>query len=195
MKRNLIVSALLIGASLGAFAQTAASSVARDVKQEQRIEQGLQSGSLTTREAGKLEHEEATVDRMQSKALKDGKLSDAEQARLKAAQDKTSRDIEAAKHNAATGNPKSASSQRMQADVQRNINQQTRVEGGIQNGSLTNHEVAKLEAGQARVDHKEAVAARDGHVGAKEQASIQRTENRQSKRIRHQKHDAQERKG
>jgi hypothetical protein len=195
MKRNLIISALLIGASLGAFAQTAASTVARDVKQQQRIENGLQNGSITTREAGQLERDEAKVDRLQSKALKDGTLSDAEKTRLQAAQNKASRDINTAAHNGVNGNPLSASSQRMQADVQRNINQEKRIEGGIQNGSLTNHEVAKLEAGQARVDHKEAVAARDGHVGAKEQARVQRTENRQSKRIRHQKHDAQERKG
>ncbi|UUZ55732.1 hypothetical protein LP419_09440 [Massilia sp. H-1] len=44
-----------------------------------------------------------------------------------------------------TGNPNSASSQRMQADVQRNVNQQTRIENGIKSGELTNHEVAKLE--------------------------------------------------
>ena len=195
MKRHLIVSALLAAASVGAFAQTAASSVARDVKQEQRIEKGLQNGSLTTREAASLERDEAKVDRLQSQALKDGKLTPAEQARLKAAQDKTSRDIHTATHNGVNGNPQSASSQRMQADVQRNINQEKRIEGGIQNGSQTNHEVAKLERGQAKVDHKEFVAGRDGHVGAVEQKRVQRAENKQSKRIHHEKHDAQERKG
>jgi hypothetical protein len=82
----------------------------------------------------------------------------------------------------------------MQADVQRNINQQQRVEAGVQNGSLTNREVAKLERGQAKVDRKEAVAGADGHVGAHEQARIQRSENHQSKRIHRQKHDAQVRK-
>jgi len=195
MKRTLIISAVFIGASVGAFAQTAASTVARDVKQDQRIESGLKDGSLSTQEAAKLQRDEAKVDHLQAKELKDGKITPAEQARLKAAQDKTSQDIYAAKHNDVKGNPQSASSKRMQADVQRNVEQQKRVEGGIQNGSLTNHEVAKLERGQARVDRTEAAAGRDGHVSALEQKRVQRKENRQSKKIFQQKHDAQERKG
>src|SRR5256885_1971473 len=169
MNHRLIVSALLAAASVGAYAQTAASTVQRDVNQEKRIEQGLQNGSLTTREAAVLQRDEAKVSKMQSQALKDGKLTDAERARLNAAQNKTSRDIATAEHNGVNGNPLSASSQRMQADVQRNINQQQRVEAGIQNGSLTNHEAAKLERGQAKVDRKEYAAGRDGHVGAREQ--------------------------
>ena len=64
-----------------------------------------------------------------------------------------------------------------------------RIEAGIRNGSLNNREVAKLEAGQAHVDAKEARAGQDGHVGRSEQGSIQRSENRQSRRIHHEKHD------
>jgi len=191
MKRNLIVSALLIGASLGAFAQTAASTVQRDVKQEQRIEQGLQNGSITTREGALLERDEAKVDRLQAKSMKDGKLSANERSELKAAQNKASRDIHTATSNGVNGNPLSASSQRMQADVQRNANQQQRIESGLKDGSLTKHEAAKLEHGQAKVDHKEYVAGRDGHVGAKEQKKVQRSENKQSDRIHHEKHDEQ----
>ena len=191
MNVRLIVSALFAVASAGAYAQTAASTVQRDVNQEKRIEQGLQNGSLTTREAAALERDEAKVNRMQSQALKDGKLSDAERAKLNAAQNKASRDIATAEHNGVNGNPLSASSQRMQADVQRNINQQQRVEAGLQNGSLTHQEAAKLERGQSKVARKEAVAGRDGHVGAHEQKRIQRSENHQSKRIYKEKHDAQ----
>jgi hypothetical protein len=65
----------------------------------------------------------------------------------------------------------------------------------VQNGSLTNHEVAKLERGEARIANKEAAAGADGHVGKHEQRSIQRSENRESRKIHRQKHDAQERKG
>lgn len=189
------VIAVLLAASSAAFAQTAAPTVQRNINQETRIEQGLQSGALNTREAATLQREEARVDHMQAHALKDGKLSAAEQARLTAAQNKTSKDIYDAKHNAATGNPNSASSQRMQADVQRNINQQQRIENGVKSGSLTNREAARLERGQSRVARKEARAGADGHVGAAEQARVQRSENRQSKRIHRQKHDAQDSKG
>jgi len=196
MKFNALITAALLAASAGAYAQTTtAGSVQRDVNQQERIEQGLKSGQLTTREAGKLEREESKVDHLQAQALKDGKLTPAEKARLEGAQNQVSRDIAAAKHNGATGNPTSASSLRMQADVQRNVNQEKRIEAGVQNGSLTNHEVAKLERGQAHVDRKEAAAARDGHVGAAEERSIQRSENRQSRKIHRQKTDAQARRG
>lgn len=151
----------------------------RGVNQEKRIEQGLQ-------------REEAHVDRMQADALKDGKLSAREKARITRAQNEVSRDIKAAKQNDVHGNPASASSQRMQADVQRNINQQQRIEQGVQSGALTQREAARLEAGQARVSAKQARAGRDGHVSAAEHARVQHAENKQSRHIRHEKHDAQE---
>jgi hypothetical protein len=191
MNRNLILSMAMLGASLGVCAQTAATTVQRDVNQQERIEQGLKSGALSTSEAARLEREQSAISRQQSRALADGKLTPAEQARLRASQNKASRDIRAAKTNEVTEDPQSASSQRLQADVQRNINQGKRIEAGVQNGSLTNHEVAKLERGQARVEGNEARAGRDGHVSAAEQARVQHTENRQSRRIRHEKHDAQ----
>jgi hypothetical protein len=195
MNRNIFVAAILSIAAAGAFAQTSTdASVQRDAKQQQRIEQGLQNGSITTREAGLLERDESKVDHLQAKALKDGKLNAHERAQLKAAQDKASRDISTATHNGVNGNPLSASSQRMQADVQRDLNQEKRIDQGVKNGSLTNHEVARLERGQAKADHKEYVAARDGHVGKKEQRSVQHTEDRDSKAIHHQKHDDQNRK-
>jgi hypothetical protein len=194
MNRTTLLACMLLGSGSVAFAQTAAPTVQRDINQEQRIEQGLKSGALNTREAATLQREESRVDRMQSNALKDGKLSAAEQARLNAAQNKVSKDIYSDKHNNVTGNPQSASSKRMQADVQRNINQQQRIENGVQNGSVTNREAARLERGQSRVARAESAAGRDGHVGAGEQAHVQRAENRQSKRIYRQKHDAQEQK-
>jgi len=102
-----------------------------------------------------------------------------------------SRDIYREKHDAQTGNPNSASSQRMQADVQRNINQQSRIEQGVKSGSLTTREAAKLEHGQARDTRLQARAGSDGNVTAHEQHRIQRNENHQSKRIYREKHDAQ----
>ena len=174
-----------------AWAQTPAEQdQQRDVNQQQRIEQGLQSGQLSTKEAGSLERQEKHVDNMEAHDLKNGSMSAGEQARLNAAQNKVSSDIYADKHNGVTGNPNSASSQRMQSDVQRNVNQQQRIQNGMDNGSLTNREAGKLERGQARVNGREANAAANGHVGAAEQRGIQRSENRQSGRIYRKKHNA-----
>jgi len=184
-----IVAALGLAFCGAAFAQ--AGTVQRDVNQQQRIEQGLQSGQLTTREAGKLEREESRVERDQARATRDGNLSPAEKARLAREQNRVSRDIYREKHDAQTGNPNSASSQRMQADVQRNVNQQSRIEQGVKSGALTDREAARLERGQARDNRMEARAGADGKVGAREQRRIQKAENRQSRRIQREKHDAQ----
>jgi hypothetical protein len=174
-----------------AWAQTPAEQdQQRNVNQQQRIEQGLQSGQLSTKEAGSLERQEKHVDNMEARDLKNGSMSAGEQARLNAAQNKVSSDIYADKHNGVTGNPNSASSQRMQSDVQRNVNQQQRIQNGMDNGSLTNHEAGSLERGQARVNGREANAAANGHVGAAEQRGIQRSENRQSRRVYRKKHNA-----
>ena len=184
--------ALVLGTAFASasFAQNTATDVQRDVNQQQRIEQGLKSGELTTKEAAKLEQGEAHVDRMESQALKNGKLSPEEKARIQRAQNAESKEIHALKTNGATGNPDSRSSERMQKDVQRDINQEKRIDQGVKSGALTNKEAGRLEQGQARVDRKEAQAGANGHVGAREQASIQHTENVQSKRIFNKKHNA-----
>ena len=195
MKNTRIVLALAITGlfSTAAFAQSAASEIERNVNQQQRIEQGLQSGQLNTREAARLERGESRVESMEAKAMKDGTLSDAEKNRINQAQNKVSRDIYQEKHDAQHGNPNSASSQRMQADVQRNINQQQRIEQGIKSGELSNREAGRLERGQAHINRMQARAGADGHVGRNEQKNIQMAENRQSARIHHEKHDGQQR--
>ncbi len=181
------LGALLLATSAFADGPRTDQVVDRDVNQQERVEQGLQQGQLNTREAGQIERQESRIDQTEARDLKDGKLSPAEQAHINQMQNQTSRDIYRDRHNAVDGNPDSKSSERLQSDVQRNLNQQQRIEQGGDSGALTNREVGSLEAGQARVDHKEGVAASDGHVGAGEQARVQRSDNRQSRRIHHKK--------
>jgi len=191
MKRLLIASAVGALFSGAAFAQQ--GTVQRDVNQQQRIENGLQSGQLNTKEASKLESEQSRIQRDQARALSDGKLSPAEKARLDREQNHASRDINRLDSNKATGNPNSASSKRMQADVQSNVNQQARIEQGVKSGQLTNRETARLEVGQSKVTKREARSGADGHVGSHEQARIQSAENRQSRKVHREKTDVQTR--
>ncbi len=176
--------------STGAFAQNAINDQQRDVNQQQRTEQGLQSGQLSTKEAGQLERGQQRIDRVEARDLKNGSISRAERSRLNSMENRESRAIYRDKHNGVTGDPNSASSRRMQADVQRNVNQQQRIDNGMRNGSLTNREAGSLERGQAHVDRREANAAANGHVGAGEQARIHGAENRQSGRVYRKKHNA-----
>lgn len=184
---TLITTLLFSGAAL-AQSTNASVDVQRDANQQQRIEQGLKSGELTTKEAGKLENQEKRVDKMEARDMKNGTINAREQAKINAAQNHESASIYADKHNGATGNPNSKSSERLQADVQRNANQESRIESGLKSGQLNTKQAGSLERGQARVDAKESAAAANGHVSAKEQAHIQASENHQNRRIKHKKH-------
>jgi len=198
MNRSLIALALTLALSAAVQAQEqgAAVEAQRDANQQERIEQGLQSGQLSTKEAGHLEREEQHIDRQEAHDLKQGgTLTPQEKARITREQNKVSGDIYREKHNGVTGNPNSASSQRLQADVQRNANQQQRIANGVNNGTLTNREAGHLEGGQARINRNEANAAENGHVGAGEQAHIQGRENHQSNKIYDKKHNEKERGG
>ncbi len=180
-------------ASGSAFAQSATGQIIeRNVNQQQRIEQGLQSGQLNTREATRLEREESRIERMESRAMQDGRVTQNEAQRINQAQNNVSRDIYREKHDAQTGNPNSPSSQRMQNDVQRNINQQQRIGQGLQSGALTQREAGRLERGEARINRMEGRAGADGHVGRHEQQRIQTAQNHESGNIWRQKHDGQQ---
>ncbi len=173
-------AALVAAFAVPAFAQDV-SATRRNVDQQQRIENGLQSGQLTTREAAGLERGEARINRIEANAGRDGTVSSAEQARIRAAQNRESRAIHDQKHDAQVGNPASASSQRMQADVQRSVNQQARIGQGEQSGQLTTREASRLERGQARTGRAIARAGAAGPVPARE--------DRQSGRIFRKKHN------
>jgi len=193
MKRSIIALSLLLAGMGAANAQSAGENAQRDADQQQRIEQGLKSGELNTREAGRLERQEQAIDRQEAHADKSGgQLTPQEQARINREQNAVSRNIYNDKHNAATGNPNSASSQRLQNDVQRDANQQQRIANGQKSGQLTSHEAGRLEGGQARVNRNEANAAANGHVGAREQGRIQSRDNNQSRRIYDKKHNDRE---
>src|SRR5258706_11100618 len=83
-----------------AFAQPSAQQdTQRDIYQQERIEQGLQSGELRTKEASRLEHQEQRIDGIEARDMKDGRIGPKEQARLNAAQNRVSKHIFIAKHN------------------------------------------------------------------------------------------------
>jgi hypothetical protein len=179
-----------------AFAQTVTapavnpvgSTVATDAAQQTQIQQGLQSGALSTGEAAKLENGEKRIDDAQAHALKTGDTP-AEAAHIEQMQTNEAAKINTLDTNAVKGNPASASSQRMQGDVARDAAQENRINNGVQNGTLTNKEAAKAERGQAKVDRREAKAGANGHVNAREQRRIARTQGNQSGKIYRAKHN------
>jgi len=183
-----LVTVVAAGAAMAQGTGASQEVIQRQANQQQRVEAGLKDGSLNVKEAGRIEKSEAGLDRMIARDQKNG-ISPKEQAQINARENAISGQIQRERTNGVRGNPASAGNQRMQADVQRNINQDKRIEAGVKNGQLSKKEVSTLERGQARVDGKEARATRNGKITAGEQARVQRTENRQSRKIAREKHD------
>ena len=76
---------------------------------------------------------------------------------------------------------------------ERQRNQQKRIGEGVENGSLTPAETARLEKQEAAIHHevKTERKANGGKLTVQERRQVNRQQNRESKRIYRQKHDAQ----
>ena len=83
-----------------AFAQANTPLVdQRQANQERRIDQGVASGSLTQREANRLDRGQDRVDNMENRAKSDGVVTRGERARMHQAQDRQSARIYRQKHD------------------------------------------------------------------------------------------------
>ncbi len=72
----------------------------RQVNQQNRINQGVASGSLTQTEADRLGQQQARTAAAEEKAKADGTVTQKERARLQHRENKTSRHIKRNKHDA-----------------------------------------------------------------------------------------------
>ena len=75
----------------------------------------------------------------------------------------------------------------------RQVHQQERIGQGVKSGELTRPEARHLEAREAKIQHDKREAKSDGVVTHQERSKLRREENRSSRAIYRQKHDAQER--
>jgi hypothetical protein len=78
--------------------------------------------------------------------------------------------------------------------TKRQIHQQQRIKEGVKSGELTKKEAARLEVREHKIAKDKREAKADGVVTPQERAKIQREQNKASRRIYLQKHDAQKRK-
>lgn len=98
---NKIWMAAALGAALTAAGMNAETINQRRENQQDRIAQGVKSGSLTAGETARLETKEARVNREIRDDREDhnGHLTKAERAQINRQQNKLSRQIYRAKHN------------------------------------------------------------------------------------------------
>lgn len=93
-----LVAVVMLGASLPAWAETPAIDQ-HQVNQQQRINQGVQSGTLNPNEAARLQRDQDRIQGMETRAKADGVVTPAERRRLRTAQEAESRRIARLKHN------------------------------------------------------------------------------------------------
>jgi len=187
-----LLSATVAALILPAAAQTSQEINQRKDNQQDRIANGVQDGQLTPHETQKIEKKETDLNQEERdmRKLDNGHLTKADKATLNQQQNQLSKSIYKQKHDAQTANtnPKSEVGQRQR-------NQQERIAQGIKSGQLTPRETAHLEGREAAI-HKEVHndrAANGGKLTPAEKAQVNRQENRTSRAIYRQKHDAQHR--
>jgi len=190
--KSILLCATTVALMLPAMAQTSQSINQRKENQQDRIANGVQSGELTAKETQKLEKKESDLNQEERdmRKLDNGHLTTADKATLNQQQNQLSKDIYKQKHDAQTQNvnPKSEVGQRQR-------NQQERIAQGIKSGQLNARETARLEGREAHINkeiHNDR-AANGGHLTPAEKAKVNRQENRTSRAIYRQKHDAQHR--
>ena len=72
---------------------------------------------------------------------------------------------------------------------QREVNQQRRIDQGASSGALTDHEAARLQHRETKLNNDEAAAKADGNVTPAERRKLQREANRDSHAVFRKKHN------
>jgi|GEM_PF-336400 len=174
--------------------------------QQQRIQQGIDSGALTPGEARHLEGEQARIQATEDRMRADGHLSPWERERLNQMENRASRDIDRLKHNDRTAegwgdhnyqgwgghynsgwnghNPGgwggSAYDPRFD---HREDRQQYRIQQGIHSGALTPGEARYLEREQGRIQSAEDRMSADGRLSPWERQRLNQMQNGASRDI------------
>ena len=94
-----IAMAVAVVVLAGAATASAAGIEQRQDNQQQRIHQGIRSGSLTPGEAARLTREQHRNERLERRLKSDGHFSVRDRARVHRRLDRSSRHIWRAKHN------------------------------------------------------------------------------------------------
>jgi len=165
--------------------------------QAHRISAGVQDGSLTKGEAKELAGQQrATNQALASAKRDDGVVGPKERAEIRGQQAQSSKDIFQARHNDQTRPAPSPGSGSEHPRLDRQQRQADRIQDGVQDGSLTKGETARLVNRELRTDLFIAGAKLDdGKIGPVESARIERMQDGSSRAIFAQKHDGQTQQG
>src|SRR5215831_14128962 len=182
------------GLALAVLVSIPSSATAGGIKkraenQQDRIAQGVKSGQLTARETARLERKESALNHevRDMRKLDGGKLTAKDRAVVDQQQNKLSKQIYNQKHDAQTQGHGTGEI------AQRKENQQDRIGQGIQSGQLTAGEAARLEGKESALNQetRDMRALDGGKLTPQDKATVNQQQNKLSKQIYNQKHDAQ----
>lgn len=122
------------------------------------IRKGIQNGSITQEEAGRLLDQQARVAQATAAASADGVITTLEAAKIRRLQGQAGRDVFVASHNRSRETPVDPSVTRRQAAQLGSIAQ------GVRSGSLTGAEANTVLADQADIARTAGAAQADGEV-------------------------------
>jgi hypothetical protein len=190
--RLMILGAALAMAVSTSIAQTnsvpAGEIAQRKQNQQDRIANGIDSGQLTAGETRNLERREANLNRNERRmrAADGGNLTAADRARLNRQENHISGKIYQDKHNARTATYG-------KGEIgQRRENQQDRIAQGIRSGQMTPGEASRQERREQGLNREIAGMrqANGGTLTPGERNLVNRQQNRQSRQIYREKHNA-----
>lgn len=165
----------------------------RQHHQQQRIQQGVQSGELTRGETRRLETEQRGI-RQEERAYKaDGQLTRTEREDLHRDQNHASRDIYRQKHDV-QDRPSTAGRDPGVNEPHRNQrqhNQRDRIAQGVRSGSLTKDEAKGLRDEQRSIRQEERQYKSDSLLTRGERKDLRQDLNVASRSIYSEKHDAE----
>jgi len=184
------VAALAVAVLVSIPASARAGGIKKRAENQQdRIAQGARSGQLTAGETARLERKESALNHevRDMRKLDGGHLTAKDRAVVDRQQNRLSKNIYAQKHDAQTQGHGTGEI------AQRKENQQDRIGQGIQSGQLTAGEAARLEGKESALNQetRDMRALDGGKLTPKDRAVVHQQQDRLSKQIYDQKHDAQ----
>ncbi len=151
----------------------------REAYQQNRINQGVQSGQLTPEEFNRLQREQARIRAAEARMRADGRLDPRERARLNAMLNRSGRDIYRAEHNRQVAAPGRAWGQphpywgaRPNEPWRQQANQPNRFYQGVRSGQVAPAEFNRLGNQQARIRGAEARMRVDGNFTPRGQGRL-----------------------
>jgi Skp family chaperone for outer membrane proteins len=165
---------------------------ARQHRQHERITQGVRSGELTRREAGRLAEEQRDVRQLERGYKSDGVLTGAERRDLQHEQNQASRDIYRQKHDEQQRGD-GAPGVHDPGVNQRQANQTARIAEGVKSGELTRPEAQELRTERRDIRELEHDYKADGALTKDERQDLHQQLNQQGQEIHEEKHDDERR--